>query len=159
MGFLGNLVAVSLIVPPPGGAYRIAFNDQGVAESVLHAGTGARKPFPSKVPVTKEWEIDNNINDMETKISLDGHIKALHEMFVAEEGPRLFKTTKSQNSFKDLAYQVASKMKGLHDSIEAARVSENRDMPQTANKNTLEKMKQAQQNRKGTKKSKTIPLS
>ena len=152
-------MAFSLAVPPPGGAYRIAFNDEGVAESVLHVGTGARKPFSSKVPVTKGWETDNNINDMETKISLDGHSKALHEMFGAEEGPHLFKTAKTQNSFKDLAYQVASKMKGLPDSIEAARVSGNRDMPQTANKNTLEKMKQAQQNRKGTKKSKTISLS
>ena len=50
-------------------------------------------------------------------------------------------------------------MKGLQDSIDAARVSENRDMLQTANKNALAKLKQAQQNRKGTKKSKTISLS
>jgi hypothetical protein len=144
---------------PPGGAYRIAFTDEGVAESVLHVGTGVRKPFPTKVLVTKEWEIDNNINDMETKISLDGHSKALHEMFGHDEGPHLYKISKTQNSFKDLASQVASRVKGLQDSLEAAKVSENRDMLQTASKNTLQKMKQAQQNRKGAKKSKTISLS
>ena len=122
-------------------------------------GTGARKPFSSKVPVTKEWAIDNNINDMETKISLDGHSKALHEMFGPDEGPHIFKTSKSQNSLKDLALEISSKVRALKDSLEATRVSENRDMLQTANKNALAKLKQAQQNRKGTKKSKTISLS
>ena len=90
----------------PGGAYRIAFNEEGVAESVLHVGSGVRKPFSSKVPLTKEWDIESNINDMESRISLDGHSKALHEMFGPDEGPHLFKTTKNQNSFKDLASGV-----------------------------------------------------
>ena len=141
-----------------GGAYIITFSKEGIAQTVTHVGTSISKKLSEKIPVTREWVIKDNAHDMDAMISLEGTHKYLHEYFDAGEGPHLHKTTKQQNTFKELATLTANRFKNIKDALQATLVEEDTAVLRTAPEKAIQRPKAAQLNRKGARKPQLITL-